>query len=653
MKLRSFFALVALTMILPAKAQHVFTDDDDPLSTLPILNIQPEGEREGHALRVRRRVGELHSAPLPNKGCPNVPVVLVQFPDRPFATCGGDTEKFLQRFNLFFNGENDAEVETETDGNRASVQRFFKDQSQEQFQPKFHLLGPVQLSQSYAFYGKNSGNDKSVNINKFYSESLSLLVKQQTVDWSIFDHDGDGLVDMVFFIFAGWGENAVSAYDPDAIWPHEKPYAMSVTTDDGSIIRFACMGACCEARYRSKSRLDADAKDPLYAPTGYNPANLRMDGVGTSIHELSHALGLPDLYDTSTSSYKNFGIDMWGIMDYGCYSYGGRFPSAYAAYEREFLQWETPIELTEPAIVSLKPFQEGGVAYKISNDLDPNEYYLVENRQPVSWDEYNCTVTAKGMLLTHVQYDRNKWTSNRVNATPDHPNVTLITANDSYISAQRAKSSDEYKASASGWLYPHAAEYQDLTDETTPSSVVYKGGFMHKAIRNIHEEEDGTITFCFRTHGQLTTPTVEEAEDIKPTSFKARWQSVENATNYYVECYRDEELVARENVTDLEFTFTDLKPSSHMKFRVLASAESPEDYINSEWSDFVYVDLASSIDVHTLSSQQLVDVYSVEGRRIATIKANQISRLNNQHGLYILRYADGQTRKVSISSNGI
>ena len=60
----------------------------------------------------------------------------------------------------------------------------------------------------YAYYGADRYNSNGsiasydANFSLFRNEAISKALNQHS-DWSIFDNDGNGSVDMVFFIYAG------------------------------------------------------------------------------------------------------------------------------------------------------------------------------------------------------------------------------------------------------------------------------------------------------------------------------------------------------------------------------------------------------------------------------------------------------------------
>lgn len=447
---------------------------------------------DGGVRRLPFKIGSRETAALSSIGSPKVPIVLVQFADRSFAASGKTDEEIVQSYSLFFNGLDNTEVKTRTNS-RGSVKRYFMDQSLEQFSPEFEIIGPVTLDKGYAEYGRNNGSSKDVGMSSFYREALNKAVKDHQVDWSKFDNDKNNTVDMVFFIHAGWGENTVAEYDSDAIWAKESTTSLRVEVDETSSVVFGCYGVCAEARVRSKSQLIEDIASGNYGKTGYNPENLRMDGIGVCIHELSHALGLPDFYDTRSVA---FGMDLWSVMDYGEYGNNGYTPGNYTAYERNFMGWQPLVELNDTSIINVKCFADGGIGYKIVNEANEDEYYVLENRQPQGWDEAVGKL-GHGLMVTHVDYQAGRWSNNTVNTDPNHQCMTIIAANDNYNGTNAANSSEEWVNCLAGNLFPYVTPNQSLTDETSPAAKVYAGGLMHKPIYNITQEEDGSVTVYF------------------------------------------------------------------------------------------------------------------------------------------------------------
>ena len=127
-----------------------------------------------------------------------------------------------------------------------------------------------------------------------------------SLDFSQYDGNADGVVDLVIVIYAGYSE-AFSGNSNECIWP--KSGTTSGGTYDGVRVSRYAVGA-----------------ELVGFPGCYSkPPYKRIHGIGVMCHELSHALGLPDFYDTVGTS---FGMDVWSLMDYGCYMKNGHAPVA-------------------------------------------------------------------------------------------------------------------------------------------------------------------------------------------------------------------------------------------------------------------------------------------------------------------------------------
>ena len=419
-------------------------------------------------------------------------VLLVEFSDQKF-----NAANTLEDFKEMMNKEG-----YNYQGAIGSARDYFIAQSGGQFRPTFDVVGPITLDKTMAYYG---GNDKYTGNDSRPEEMVIDACRkvESTVDFSIYDRDNDGFVDLVYVIYAGYGESAndnAGSLD-DTIWPHAwyiyQGAGKEVSVDGKLLDAYACSAE-------------------LQGNTG-----TYRDGIGSFCHEYSHTLGLPDFYDTSGS---NYGMSTWSLMDYGCYNgpdmngdghSDGSVPVGYTAYEREFCGWLTIEELTSPATVSLENLADSKKASKIVSS-DQNQYFTLENRQQTGWDTY---MASSGLMILKVDYDQMIWDNNIVNCEPTRQRMTIMPA-DNHRSFY-----DE-----TGDLYPYNNN-NSFTDQSTPAAVTNTGLLLGKPVTNI-TQTDGVITFDFMGGSAIDAPVANEATGITATGFTANWSPVEGAASY-------------------------------------------------------------------------------------------------------------------------
>lgn len=418
-----------------------------------------------------RRIGSQATAPLPSLGSPHIPVILVNFQDSVFHTKPTEQE-LLAFYDLYFNGTRDG-VLYKDHGSYGAVRDYFSDQSHGQFTPEFDIIGIVTLDHNEEHYGQNSGSSKDTRYSDFCKEAATKAMEKYDVDWEPFSNrGGQNVVDMTVFVYAGCGENT-SGVPSTTLWPKWSSLGFTVNG-----IKF-------------KSGLCSSENMPIKESGVIIGA--KTDGIGVFCHEMNHALGLPDFYDTGLNG---FGMDLWSIMDYGQYGENGYIPAAMTSYEREFMGWLKIEEITSSGWLTLAPIADGGKGYKIVNPYNSNEYYVLENRQRVGWDEGVCRF-GHGLLITHVDYDAGSWSSNSVNNNVNHQRMTIIAANNRYIGTCVPNvTRGDLLETWSGNCYPFEKN-DSLTSNSTPAATVFTpaDGFMNMDLNGIRENDDLTVSF--------------------------------------------------------------------------------------------------------------------------------------------------------------
>ncbi len=453
----------------------------------------------------------------PHTGSPRAIVLLVQFANRPFKV------QPRKAFNQYLNSMADKHQDFGNAENRntGSVKRYFSDMSGGKFKPQFDLYGPITMPKNAAYYGE--GSSSMEKYRELVSEACTMM--DDSLDFSKYDADKDGNVDLVYIIYAGYGES-VSSID-STLWPK----AFVCGTDikkDGKYVRLAGIS----------NELNGHP-DVHYSST----SGLLINGVGLFCHEFSHCMGLPDFYPTVSpqwttangkqdfDAYDNQGMEEWDVMDNGIYLYNGYSPTAYTAWEREKMGWLTIETLTREGKVELKSIDQGGKAYRIKNDKNTNgnEYYIVENIQAKGW---NYKLPASGMMVSHVEYV--PWAfsvfhggDNSVNNIKKHPRMTIVPA-DGYLPSSYRKVSDnsnltapymkkkQYDEQLAGDLYPGKNNVNRLTDaQNMVNYAPWTGGMLNKPIYNI-ALKNGIVTFDFLK--DQTSTGIEQPESTTDSS---------------------------------------------------------------------------------------------------------------------------------------
>jgi M6 family metalloprotease-like protein len=487
------------------------------VATLPRTFTLPESNRQHAAARRRLAAGptQVNGATFPTTGTPHTIVILVEFPDLKFVTdnAAGTFSDMLNKSGY---------DQREHIGCAAD---YFRQQSGNRFSPTFDVYGPVTASKSAYYYGENDDNGDDYRAPELVAELCRAL--DDEIDFSRYDNDGDGLVDNVYFYYAGYGENFAGSRS-DRLWPHswyldEGGIADADATFDG--VRVRSYGCCAE----------------LYGTTGSDTASM-----GTFVHEFSHILGIPDFYDSNydvngTSYHPSY----WDVMASGSYlpltRNSGAVPPGYNGLERMMLGWGEPVEITQPQTITLDPLlSDVGIFLRINTPND-NEFYIVENRQ-CTRQTYDYYLPYHGMLVWHVDQRPeasisfgNKQVScaeawdlnvNAVNADATHMCFELIKAT--------GNGSSKYSEETP---FPGSQKITSFTDATTPSMKSWAGLECNAPITDI-TELNRQITFNFMGGAEPRNVVALDADNVTDTTFAARWQPLDGIDNYILNVWQ-------------------------------------------------------------------------------------------------------------------
>lgn len=366
-------------------------------------------------------------------------------------------------------------------GGTGSSRDYYIENSMGQFEPTFDVIGPIKVSNGYAYYGSNA-LDPNERADYLLVEACEIADSLDLLDFSDYDLDNDGVVDNIFFFFAG--HNEAEGGGSDCIWPHKwNIFRPSYAPFDGKMLdTYACASEYSGA-------------------WGQN-----MAGIGTFTHEFGHVIGLPDFYDTDYD-YNGYaaGIGSLSLMDQGSYNDNGRTPPYLSGFERDMLGWMELTEWTEPGVLTLEPVQNN-VAYMTPTDTD-GEYYVYEYRNGEGRDQY---LYATGIAIYHVDRSYNTvggypaillWDNNMLNNFANHQCYDLVES----VYPETAARNNAQK------LFPGSNNVTEFTSETRPAAVGWNGNPTNYNLYDITENGDNaTVRLSFNIGGEP----IEEFYDL-------------------------------------------------------------------------------------------------------------------------------------------
>ena len=217
------------------------------------------------------------------------------------------------------------------------------------------------------------------NNRSTYTDNRAMIKEAATywdssMDYSQFDNDGDGYVDIVYFVYSG-------GYDSGFWWYYWS--TISPFTLDG-------------VQFQNYVWAAEDSSKPWY--------------IWSVVHETGHVLGLDDYYDYANNVGPKGGVGCYDIMDYDVMDHCG--------FSKFMLDWIQPryivtnsynvplrtLGLYPDTTIVMPKLTNGSTAF--------TEYFMVENRQRVGNDvgySGNWCIHSDGIMIWHVDAKWNGW----------------------------------------------------------------------------------------------------------------------------------------------------------------------------------------------------------------------------------------------------
>ena len=388
-------------------------------------------------------------------------VILMQYKDLSFCKSGGDFERLFNQSGY-----------TE-DGAQGSVYDFYSDVSYGRLQLTSDVIGPFTSKYSQSYYGGNdqSGNDS--HAEQLFEEAIKYAASE--VNLADYDADGDGFVDNVHIIFAGHGEEAGA--EQDAIWSHEATLYNPYEIQGVKIDRYSC------------------------APELRGSSGMGISRIGPHCHEIGHALGAMDYYDTNYSSGGKFeGTGEWDVMARGSWNNDGVTPADFNPYVKAFdFGWISPRVLPD-GDVNIQASCNDAESYYILGTPVSDEFYLLENRSKEKWGK---GVPGEGLLIFHVHSDvANVW--NNINVTA--PQMCYVVCASSKYNRPGNSAVSYGEINSDGCPYPGSSGNRNFGNSSIPEAFYWDVDDCGIELNNIVINEDGSIHLTNNSIGDAYEP---------------------------------------------------------------------------------------------------------------------------------------------------
>ena len=311
-----------------------------------------------------------------------IPVILVSYTDAPLAYGAADFDLAL--------------FDTTQAMATGSLHDYYRWVSGSRLNVLGRVVATVQLAQNKLYYGYNSfglsRTDTPHNAAGLVRDALAACASQ--VQWSNFDLDRDGFVDMLWVVHAGPPGEARPDRLKNDLW--------SITSRLSSYWTGVSAYETTEHVPGSATQHMRIDRFSILPELSYFAPGQRSE-IGVFCHELGHALGLPDLYNIQDLGETNAGPGNWSLMGTGVYGGDGhspQYPTHVGAWPALFMGWTQTLRPTEDTPVVLPPISSGGQILNLSFQGEANpEHFLVETRRREGFDR---NLPADGLIVYHV-----------------------------------------------------------------------------------------------------------------------------------------------------------------------------------------------------------------------------------------------------------
>lgn len=354
--------------------------------------------------------------------------------------------------------------------------------------------------------GNHPNPGSSIEISNQQIARNAILAANPYIDYASYDADGNGVVEStelsVIIIVAGYEASYPHPVNSQSVWAHSSPmWGVAYPSVDGKVIED-------------------------YAQIGERHDD-HLATIGIAAHELGHAMfSLPDLYDTDPSNGDSEGIGYFDLMASGSWGsqageYEGSSPTQLSAWSKEYLSWGTITTVSSSEMIFLTQSDSSSFSIFRINTSDPNQYFLIENRQFIGYDiglqGYAGELSHGGLVIYHIdKLKTNLWPkSNTINADENDKGVDVEEANEGILGYSML---DTVSYGVHTDMFFFSGNAVNFDESTVPDSKLKDGSSTNISVTDISNYGE-TMTAVVTL--PLQSPTVNTGSAADITSYSA------------------------------------------------------------------------------------------------------------------------------------
>lgn len=387
-----------------------------------------------------------------------------------------------------------------------SFRDFVHENSYRQLDILSHVFGWIDLPETEAYYAGGDSGLSGGRLDEALKYALNHIDQDRKsgLDFATFDRDKDQAVGAVIFLHSGYaaeetiGEN-LDAIRDQRIWSHKSGMPIWKSQSGHTVNNYYTTSA-------------------LFGSEGDQPCR-----IGVLLHEAAHLGALDDHYDNHHAHDKSAGVGSWCLTgEHRGFDGSQRYPSHLSAWCKIQLGWVKPIEIAKSGEYRIHAVERTPEVFKITHGFPAGEYLLIENRQPIGFDQnIPAGVGGRGGLaIWHIDESKED------NSEPGHPGIDGWPEDGRHFKLSLLQADSEYELELPIITDGNGGDGDDLfrrgfVDRLGPGDVgvfpntdAYQGGVIRQTGIVISDISDSAEEMTFR----VLLPGVPELveSDLKP-----------------------------------------------------------------------------------------------------------------------------------------